>query len=227
MNENHSVSVIIRVKNEERWIGHAIQSVLDNLYKPEIVIVNNYSSDASMEIIKRFSEDKNLKDNTSRNYTKIKIVNLDSYTPGKSINLGVKESSNKYVMILSAHCVLRKIDINKLLNEIQKYVSIFGNQIPIWDGKKIFKRYLWSHFIESEVENMYSQLENRYFLHNAASFFKRDFLIENPFDEELQSKEDRYWAIDIINKGFKTLYDPSFVVEHHYTPNGATWKGLG
>ena len=29
-------SVIIRVKNEERWIGHAIQSVLDHVFKPEI-----------------------------------------------------------------------------------------------------------------------------------------------------------------------------------------------
>ena len=220
-------TVVIRVKNEERWIGHSIQSVLDNLYKPEIIIVNNNSTDQSLEIVKRFSEDRNLKDNSTRNYTKIKIINLDSYTPGKSINLGIKESSNKYILVLSAHCVLRKIDINNLVSDIDRYASVFGNQIPIWDGKKIIKRYLWSHFVNTKVINMYSDSEERYFLHNAASFFQRDFLLENPFDEELQSKEDRYWAIDVINKGFKILYDPSFEVEHHYTPNGATWKGLG
>ena len=31
------VSVIIRTKNEARWIGYAIQSVLNNLNKPEII----------------------------------------------------------------------------------------------------------------------------------------------------------------------------------------------
>ena len=41
-------SVIIRTKNEERWIGHAIQSVLDNLYKPEIIIIDNNSSDETI-----------------------------------------------------------------------------------------------------------------------------------------------------------------------------------
>ena len=39
------VSVIIRSRNEERWIGHCIQSVLDNIYKPEIIIVDNNSTD--------------------------------------------------------------------------------------------------------------------------------------------------------------------------------------
>ena len=34
-------SVVIRAKNEERWIGYAIQSVLDYLVKPEIVVVDN------------------------------------------------------------------------------------------------------------------------------------------------------------------------------------------
>ena len=29
-------SVIIRTRNEEQWIGHAIQSVLDQLYKPDL-----------------------------------------------------------------------------------------------------------------------------------------------------------------------------------------------
>ena len=28
---NENISVIIRVKNEEQWIGHAIQSILDNI----------------------------------------------------------------------------------------------------------------------------------------------------------------------------------------------------
>ena len=88
-------SVIIRTKNEERWIGHAIQSVLDNLYKPEIIIIDNNSSDETIEIVKNFIEAPKLK-NKTENYTNIKIFNIKNYSPGKSLNYGVKKSRRKY-----------------------------------------------------------------------------------------------------------------------------------
>ena len=94
---------------------------------------------------------------------------------------------------MSAHCVLKKININSLKKKIKKYCDIFGNQNPIWNGKKITKRYIWSHFIEKEKENMFSNLENRYFFHNAISFFSKKTLKKKPFDEFIQGKEDRYW----------------------------------
>ena len=53
-------SVIIRVKNEERYLGHAIQSVLDLLYKPEIIIVDNESTDMSSNIWGLFRQDSKL-----------------------------------------------------------------------------------------------------------------------------------------------------------------------
>ena len=36
--EKNKISVIIRTRNEERWIGHAIQSMIDLLQKPEITM---------------------------------------------------------------------------------------------------------------------------------------------------------------------------------------------
>ena len=48
------------------------------------------------------------------------------------------------------------------------------------------------------------------------------------FDETLQGKEDRYWAIDVVNKNHKYLYDGFYQkCNHFYTSNGATWKGIG
>ena len=57
-------SVVIRTKNEERWIGYAIQSALDHLNKPEIIIVDNNSTDKSLEIVKFFSENPSLNNQT-------------------------------------------------------------------------------------------------------------------------------------------------------------------
>ena len=39
MTSKKKISVIIRTKNEERWIGHCMQSVLEFMHKPEIIIL--------------------------------------------------------------------------------------------------------------------------------------------------------------------------------------------
>lgn len=219
-------SIIIRNRNEEAWIGHCIQSIIENFEDPEIIIIDNNSTDRSIEIAKTFKKNKNFKDNKNKNYAEIKIFNIDDYTPGKSLNYGVLKSKNKNIMIISAHCVIYKIDIDATIKNLKKYKAIFGKQDPVLRGKKISKRYIWSHFVNKKIENMFSNQEKRFFFHNAASIFKKSTLKKIPFDEELSGKEDRFWIKEIIKSNFKYLYDPSFSVYHHYTPNGATWKGL-
>ena len=225
MNKN-KFSVVIRSKNEENWIGHCIQSILDHLYKPEIIVVDNNSNDETLPIVKSFKEDPLLK-NDNNKYTNIKIYSTSNYSPGKAINIGVKKSSNENILVISAHCILKKINLEKHIKDLKNYKCIFGNQIPVWKGKKLTKRYIWSHFVNKEVINMYSEMENRYFMHNALAIYNRSFLLKNKFNENLTSKEDRYWVNSIIKKKFKYLYDPSIEVEHQYTKNGNTWKGIG
>ena len=218
-------TVVIRVKNEERWIGYAIQSVLDYLIKPEIVIVNNNSNDKTIDIVKFFAENPNL-NNEANNYSKIKIINIANYSPGRALNLGVKNASKKYIMILSAHCILKKFNEANIIKDLEKNSCVFGNQIPVWNGKKISKRYLWSHFSNKKTKNMYSELEKRYFLHNALAVYKKNTLKKFPFDENLTSKEDRYSANKIIKKKMNFIYDPELIAEHQYTIHGNTWKGI-
>ena len=228
MNKNN-ISVIIRTKNEERWIGHTIQSVLDQIYKPEIIVVDDYSTDNTINVIKSFRENVSLKKKNSskNNYTAIKIFNIDDYSPGRALNYGVKKASREFILIISAHCVLNKISLNNHIKDLKKNVCVFGNQIPLWNGRRINKRYIWSHFINKRVKNMYSKLEKRYFLHNALAIYKKSFLKKNKFDENLVGKEDRYWANQVISRRKNILYDPSLEANHHYTPHGNTWRGLG
>ena len=221
------VSVVIRTCNEERWIGHTIQSILDFLQKPEIVIVDYQSTDETLNIVRYFQQDPELNNVNNPQYTKIKILTIEDYSPGRSINLGVKNSSHDYILLISSHCVLRKFNLQKHKNDLEKYACIFGSQVPVWEGKKIKKRYIWSHFQNKEVVNMYSEMEDRYFMHNALALYKKSALIDNTFDENLVGKEDRYWGNKIISKGLSTLYDPEMEVLHHYTINGNTWKGIG
>ena len=211
------VSVIIRNRNEEAHIGFAIQSVIDSFENPEIIIVDNNSIDDSMNVVSLFDR------------CNISTCSLDGmYTPGKALNFGVLKATSDTILILSAHSQITKSNLETLEKSLEDNVAVFGNQTPIYRGKKITKRYIWSHFKNKVEKNMYSTIEDRYFLHNAFCFYRKEVLIENPFDETLSGKEDRYWALDMREKGFNFLYDGiNHKCNHFWTPNGATWKGIG
>ena len=61
-----NISIIIRNKNESEFIGFAIQSCLDFFDKPEIIVVNNNSTDDSLDVVQNFN-----------NRTSIKIKNIE------------------------------------------------------------------------------------------------------------------------------------------------------
>ena len=210
-----NISIIIRNKNEQEFIGFAIQSCLDFFDKPEIIIVDNNSTDESMQVVQNFN-----------NRTNIITKSLDNYKPGESINKGVESASKDFILVLSAHAQIIDFDFELLKNNLQTHMAVFGKQIPVHRGKKITPGYIWSNFGDNEKINKFSKIENRHFLHNAFCFYKRETLIDHPMPEKYSGKEDRYWAKYIIEKDFTYLYNPKFKCYHFWTKNGATWKGL-
>ena len=126
------VSVIIRNRNEEDHIGFSIQSVVDHLKNPEILIIDNESTDESMKVVSLFDK------------YNIKKYSLNgNYTPGKALNFGVEKADNNIILILSAHSQITTLN-TEILNrwfKMDKHVAVFGNQTPIYRGKRITKRY--------------------------------------------------------------------------------------
>lgn len=210
-----NISIIIRNKNEQDFIGFAIQSCLDFFDKPEIIIVDNNSTDESMQVVQNFN-----------NRTNIITKKLDNYKPGESINKGVESASKDFILVLSAHAQIIDFDFELLKNNLKTHMAVFGKQIPVHRGKKITPGYIWSNFGDNEKINKFSKIEKRHFLHNAFCFYKRKTLIDHPMPEKYSGKEDRYWAKYIIEKDYTYLYNPKFKCYHFWTKNGATWKGL-
>ena len=210
-----NISIIIRNKNESEFIGFAIQSCLDFFDKPEIIVVNNHSTDDSLDVVQNFN-----------NRTSIKIKNIERYMPGESINQGVSLASKDYILILSAHTQIIRLNFEKVKKDLKKHKAVFGQQIPIHRGKKVTPGYIWSNFGDSQEVNKFSKVENRLFLHNAFCFYEKKTLTDYPMPEKYAGKEDRYWAKDLVDKNFSYLYNPEYKCYHFWTKNGATWKGL-
>ena len=54
LKENPLVSIIIRTKNEEKWISLCLNALSKQSYKNfEIIIVDNYSKDKTIQKIKK------------------------------------------------------------------------------------------------------------------------------------------------------------------------------
>ena len=92
-------SVVIRNRNEERFIGHCIQSLVDFLGdKIQVVIVDNESTDNSLRVVNTFDY---------LDITRLKIDKND-YSPGSSLNYGISICENNVTIVISAHCEIIK-----------------------------------------------------------------------------------------------------------------------
>ena len=71
------VSIVIRTKNEARWLGSCLRALEKQSYKNfQVVVVDNESTDASKAIAKTFG-------------AKTVDYKASIYKPGKALNLGV------------------------------------------------------------------------------------------------------------------------------------------
>ncbi|MDG2450775.1 MAG: glycosyltransferase family A protein, partial [Saprospiraceae bacterium] len=84
MTQEKKVSIIIRCKNEDDWIGHCLESVFAQSYENyEVIIVDNESTDNTLAIVKQ--------------YPIKEIVHISKYLPGLSINDGIRASSGEII----------------------------------------------------------------------------------------------------------------------------------
>ena len=203
------VSIIVRSKNEAKWIGETLSRIRSQTISSEIIIVDNESTDETVSIAKKFQPDH--------------IISINNFLPGKAINLGLTKATTNYVICLSAHCLpIGKDWIKKLIEALEfkdekratNIVAAYGRQLPLRSTSDLNKRDLYNTF----------GLENRiqftdFFFHNANSIIKRDYLIEHPFSESITNVEDRVWANEVINSGFQISYSAEASVYHHHGLN--------
>ena len=194
------VSIIIRVRNEEKWITSCLRSVFSQNYKNyEVIIVNNNSNDNTIKNIKNFN---------------IKIVNIKNFLPGKAINYGIKKSVGKIIVCLSGHCIPKdKYWLGSLIKDLKdkKIAGVYGRQEPLSFSNPNDKRDLVLTFgLDKKIQ------KKDYFFHNANSAFRKDIWLRFPFNEKITNIEDREWGKRVVNDGLKIIYEPKASVYHYH-----------
>ena len=165
--DNPLVSVIVPTKNSSKTLERCLNSIKDQTFKNfEIIVVDNYSTDDTIEISKRF---------TDKTYVK---------GPERSaqVNYGVKKADGKYIYRVDSDFVLDSNLLEEAVNKCENkgfdaiIALVFADQsISFWAKVKYLER------------QTYDDDE----LHVAARFIrKRIFESIGGFDESLVAGED-------------------------------------
>jgi rhamnosyltransferase len=194
------VSIIIRTRNEERWIAHCLRMVYKQSFEDfEVIIVDNESTDHTLTVARQFP---------------VRVENIGRYRPGRALNVGIEASTGEYVACLSAHCVPKTTEwLASLMRnfEDEKIAGVYGRQLPVAFSSAADKRDLLITFgLDRRVQ------QKDAFFHNANSMVRREVWNEFPFDADVTNIEDRLWAKTVLSKGFQIVYDPAAEVYHHH-----------
>jgi len=116
------VSIVIPAYNEEKYIGKCIESLLGQSYRNfEIIIVDDGSTDRTVEIVKKLA---------SKN-KKIRLISQNHGGPGRARNLGVKNAKGEIIVLVDADM---EFDKNYIANLIKPIVA--GEAIGTYHTKE-------------------------------------------------------------------------------------------
>lgn len=170
------VSYVITVKNGEQYIGRTLKSAREQTYKNiELIVVDNYSTDKTREIAKKYN---------ARTYLK---------GPERSAQLayGLKVSKGKYFFSTGCDLVADKDYIEKAVQACEKqgfdaiYTSVVSETTNYWSKVKALER---DCYIGDD-------------LHEAARFLKRKVFVKiGGFDGRLKLHGDDLEVQARLNK---------------------------
>jgi len=91
LNNSTLVSIVIPCRNEEKFIGKCLTSVIENDYpkeKLEIIVVDGVSKDRTREIVKEFV----------RKYAFIRLLDNIKKFQVATLNIGIREAKGEIIM---------------------------------------------------------------------------------------------------------------------------------
>jgi glycosyltransferase involved in cell wall biosynthesis len=192
------VSIIIPCFNAGRWLSEAINSCLQQTYPNiEIIVINDGSTDNSLEIIKSFEK-------------QITWKSISHSGGNFARNLGFSLSQGKYIQFLDADDYISPEKIARQVSFLEP------TQLDILYGDWRHKYHLpnGTSFLgeikisDTQIDILESLL-GTWWVALAAFLYRRTIIINSPgWDEKLFAAQDRDFLISLIINGAKAGYQP-------------------
>lgn len=205
-------SVIVVTYNHEYFIKTCLNSLMTNIGL-EIIIVDNCSSDSTVKTIKKFPSVKLIKNESNMGY-------------GNGVNIGIKHSTRKYIVVLNPDVKVEKNSIEELISPLKnRKETITVPKTLVYDGSKIntcgnIEHFTGLTFTFGLGEDKAAFNKPMYIagLSGVCFAIKRELYLEiGGFDEcFFLYMEDADLSWNICSRGLKILYVPSSIIYHDY-----------
>lgn len=208
------VSVLMPVFNCEATVAESIESILGQTYRDfEFVIVNDGSTDNSLEIIKSYAG----KDE------RIKIINNEKNIGiSSSLNIGLRHCSGEYIVRMDADDIAYRDRLERQLDYLSgngdvvllagavEYIDPYGKALGVTRESRLGKSFLFSNTI----------------LHPTV-VLDRGFLVDNGINyrEKYTYAEDYFMWLEIHRLG-RLAVTKDVVLKYRIRPNASRFKHL-
>ena len=190
------VSVVIPCYNHGRFLGAAIQSVLDQTHtRTEIIVVDDGSTDDTALVTQR--------------YPSARYVRVERVGPSAARNIGVQYSKGEFVLFLDADDLLypNAIELNLF------YFGLYKNAAFVSGGHDRVDEQ--GNFLPGQAslvkagDNYWALLQGNYIAMEATVLYRRELFFRFHFDTAIRACED---------------YDLNLQIARHYPVFGHTQK---
>jgi len=203
------ISVIIPVYNCEKYIAICINSILCQSYRNfELIVINDGSSDKSLEIINSFND------------KRISVINKKNEGVSKARNIGIDLSSGDYLYFVDSDDYLDINILNSFVDILNKYnpdlimcgfYSEVGNEKPdIFNYKE--KYYGTKREFKKDIVSLY----DKHLLYNVWNkLFKKQLIIDNNLEfENIYYVEDNLFCQNYL-KCCNSFYNINNCLYHY------------
>jgi rhamnosyltransferase len=201
---SYDVSILIRTKNEDRYIGQTLSVIFSQKFRAfEVLIVDSGSTDKTLEIASGYP-------------VKIYEIMPEEFTWGYSLNYGFQRAKGKYVICLSAHSLPMSEDwLETLISNFDddSVAAVMCNTLPWPDCNPFDRRGLLKKFNmpKQEIPDKPS-----FIFGNVSSAIRKSVWEEVHFDESLSYCEDEDWRRKVKRLNYKVMYEPEAKVYHSH-----------
>lgn len=222
-------AVIIRTKNEERWIGECLRRLYGQTYKYfEVIIVDSGSTDWTLKIARQFP-------------VKIFEIPPKKFSYPYALNCGIARSvAAKYIVILSAHSIpVSQTWLADGISNFSKYpdaAGVFSFPVALPDASfwdKLFQN--WRVYLKflMPLARIFSRRFQAVFrkpvmgiLGFTNAIIRKDLWEKHNFDEAYDAGgEDGEFAGYWMRRGYVVIRDERFTVMHsHYLGILGWWR---
>jgi glycosyltransferase involved in cell wall biosynthesis len=192
------ITVIMSVYNGETYLDKAIKSILEQSYSDlEFVIVNDGSTDNSLQIIEKYARIDN----------RIIVINQENMGLAKALNNAIEKSSGEYIARMDADDISTPLRFENFINYIKENdnVDLYSTPSYIIDEDDHIKKIIPNYF----ARNGFNQKKLNYYncIIHGTLIIRSNLLKKFKYNEKFRYSQDFELYHRLARNGYYINYD--------------------